>query len=406
MIPMKTTPHLFRMAGSLGLFLALLGGLSSCSDPIFYQIQYEKELNKDPTVPGGLTRIVQFNGALYTASGWLYRYDDAVKKWTRLPASQQPDGKKILDLAVAGDSLYALVSRGAAVEDTRLYRFKAGDTEWKTIIANNTGYTALQSLQGAAGDPSKALLFVGASKDSGTQRAVLYVQDTELKVVRETPSPTGSGGMLQGAAYFAPNYYLSIAGLGILAAASPEALGAASPLGDSAAAGTFTGFIPVGTHLIALTRNGTIWKIQGDTSLAASKAHSESDTVVFTGALALWTDPEDPTVQILLVGRNTTTSTYYTYGYYELAMDSGGELDIETLLVPGKDSLGRDISHEDSTRKTSSVAKNETYASSIGTHAVTSLLQAPSTIDTAMPLFAATQQNGLWSCRAKEWDIE
>ncbi|GHV00923.1 hypothetical protein FACS189483_11160 [Spirochaetia bacterium] len=302
--------------------------------------------------------------------------------------SDQPPGSKVLDLAVAGGYLYALTSGSSGLDSAKVYQYI---TSWSEV-SNGTGYT-LQSLHGA-----NDRLFVGAyttPEDKSVNRyAVLVVTGTALDLVRGPAAD--NQGELQAAAFFDSKYYISLAGQGIFHGTTAAALGTATALTDSAG-NNFTALLPVGTtELIAVTSKCRIWKIPPGTTAVAERDYN----VDFSGALALW---DDGTNQLLLLGRTSSsgiTTTSYTYGYWELPI-TGGALDVAAGLAdPGN-----------STNTVTTVASNAKYNSSLGTHVITSLYQAPGTIDTARPLFASTQQDGLWSSRLtgnppKEWNIE
>jgi hypothetical protein len=222
--------------------------------------------------------------------------------------------------------------------------------------------------------------------------AVLMANGTALDLLR---APAANNvGELQAAAFFDGGipingkYYISLTGLGIFRAAAPAGLGGAAAILGSDTTGNFTALLPVGSELIAVTSKGTVWKIQSGGTVAAAKDY----LVDFSGALALW---DDGTNQVLLLGRKDISTTYYTNGYWELPV-TGGVLDLSAgLAQPG-------------IAEPTTVANNAKYNSSIGTHVINSFYQAPAGIDPARPLFASTQQDGLWSIRlaTKEWNVE
>jgi hypothetical protein len=221
-----------------------------------------------------------------------------------------------------------------------------------------------------------------------------------LRFVRTLP------GTVLDAAYFSngsPNkYYVSVSGLGILGAPTDD-LSAIEPLADSP--GRVIGLIEIGEHLVAVTRNGTIWKIEKDGTVP--EENKTNFDVLFNGALAAWKDPYTDSgkdVDLLLLGSGVpwgSSATVYEYGYRELPTDDAGNLDLTAFLQrPGAPRAG----------VPTSASNYDSYYNTLDTHAVTSLYQAPYAIDPKMPVFASTQKDGLWSCREqgnpKEWDIE
>jgi hypothetical protein len=379
MVRMKTTLPI--AIGCLLLAGAVMFG-SCAQDAVFYTIQYDKELNKNPVIPGGPTKIVELDNALYVGSNHIYRY--AASSWGLLP--DPPGGKKILDLAVTDSYLYALVMTGSDLSDSMLCRLKNTDINsgsWEAV--NKNSYSRIQSIYGA-GDT----LFAGAYPG-----VLLYVDDTPpggpvFKEIRR-------GGMLKAAA-FNSKYYVSLMGEGILTGDKPADLENATPLtASSGNPGNFLGLIEIGGELIAVSGDGWIWRIDNTGAVVETKNYG----TLFNGALAKWKDPVDSgkTVDLLLLGRavsgGSSLTTYY-YGYYELPTGTDGKLNLTAafLQTPGYPLSG----------VPSSVSRYDTYYNTLGTHAVTSLYQAP--WDKA--LFASTQKDGLWSCRGntREWDVE
>jgi hypothetical protein len=374
--------------------LLLAGGIffSSCAqDAIFYTIQYDKALNKNPAIPGGPTRIVEHGDALYVGSNAVYAYTKGGSNWTLFSV---PPGKRVLNLARTDEYLYALTMNGSALSDARIYRMRmnsAPSLQWDAV-SKPGGYSKIQSIHGA-GDT----LFAGAYEGS----ALLYIKD-------DAPTPAltvipGVSGMLQAAARSGTNYYyVSIAGSGLLKSTdttNPAIL----PVMPNFS-GNFLGLISFkfkGTDYLAAVSGGGLVRItDGDGNIKAEKNY---DTRL-NGTLAVWKNP-DQTIDsgsetdLLLLGRGVpggSSTTSYEYGYRELVIedDGSGGVTLGSLQTPGSQ-----------TAAYTSASRYDTYYNTLGTHAVTSIYQAP--WDKA--LFASTQQNGLWSCRLsgnKEWDVE
>jgi hypothetical protein len=137
-----------------------------------------------------------------------------------------------------------------------------------------------------------------------------------------------------------------------------------------------------------------------------------------TGALTIWTNPDNENERLLLAGRQDThaasVDTGYTYGYLELELDAAGSSGIKDKSEFEEPGI-RDVSSVDK-------GDNERYKSTIGKHPVKFLFQAPESVDPpekdnlgsilypGMTLFASTQQNGVWSYRErdgmKQWNAE
>jgi hypothetical protein len=374
------------------LLAAGMALLASCAqDAVFYTIQYDKLLKKDAVIPGGPTKIVEIGNALYVGSNVIYRYAESTapgeeSRWRRLP--NQPGGKKIMHLAGTGMYLYALIEKDAALSTAELFRLKDPNTDggsWEPV--NKSGYSKIQSIFGA-GDT----LF--ARTNSGGEY-VLYIEDTAGSPVL-TRADNVSGPLNAAAKHKDGTYYVSLEGKGILKAVSPQDLSNEVLLqynGESP--GSFLSFIEIEEELIAVSGDGWLWRI-GDNGDVNGKKYD----VRLNGALAKWKNPvidSGKAVDLLLLGRQapggSSTATYH--GYYELPTDEAGKISGDlSLQTPGQPQSG----------VPTSVSKYDTYYNTLGTHAVTSLYQAP--WDTV--LFASTQQSGLWSCRGDpvEWDIE
>ncbi|MDR0388188.1 MAG: hypothetical protein LBH57_09160 [Treponema sp.] len=382
--------------------LLLAGGilLASCSqDAIFYTIQYDKVLNKNAAVPGSPGKIISLgsdpDNALYTGSNAIYRYKNpgsGAASWIRLPA--QPGGKRIMDLAgteAGPDSyLYALVMQGVNLSESGLYRKPNPNNDanagpWESV--DKAGGGAIQSLIGA-GDT----LFAGVYGGS-----LWYVTGRGGTLAQAS----GISGILKAAAFYAGRYYVALEGTGILSADSPADLGAGDPLSHGGnTPGNFVGLVEAGNSLIAVSGGGLIWRIDNSGAVVESKQFNVS----CNGAVAKWKDPGSGNdTDLLLLGRavagGSSVTTYY-YGYSELpvTVTAGGTTPVlgAVLQEPG-------LPMENAF---TSVSNNNSYYNTLGTHAVISLYQAP--WDNV--LFAATQQDGLWSCRSrgdpKEWNVE
>jgi hypothetical protein len=356
---------------------------ASCAqDAIFYTIQYDKNLNKDPAIPGGPTKIVEIGDTLYIGSNRIYRYAKPAESgeessWTRLPV--QAGGKKILDLAGTDTYLYALIMKDSSLSDSELVRLPvSGGDSWETWeTLDKSGHANIQSIYGA-GDT----LFAGTNSGGNY---VLYIADASESLARV---PNASGILKAAAKHSDGTYYISLDGRGILKAASPLELSNENILTyGSESPNNFLGLINIEDEVIAVSGGGWIWRIGGN-GLVIGKKYDAG----LNGILAKWKDPVDSgkNVDLLLLGRSGNN-----YGYSELPTGPDGKLNVDAALQrPGQPHSG----------VPTSVSKYETYYNTLGTHAVNSLYQAP----WDAILFASTQKDGLWSCRGdpKEWDVE
>jgi hypothetical protein len=393
--------------------LILSAGLCwSCNqDPIFYDISTEVTLN-NPKIPGAPTPIVVDNtrDKLYVSNGRIYVYEkpnaDARGYWQEL--SGQPPGGNTRGLAVIGDALYALTIGATYLDSAAIYRrslVPADSGEW-IPIENPSGYGKLQSIFGA-GD----YLFAGAlSGDSGY--AILYLEkgDTSLSCMADktvSDSDTGDLSALRGVVFFDSQYYMATTSNGIYRFAVPSdmiteglALRTATALPGSLDAGAYVGLIPIGSSVYGFGSSGKVWQGQAG---GRGRLVRSFENCCFTGALGIWKNPvPGKTEAFLLIGRGIQSSlSAYTFGYYELEIKAG-ELSIESgeLLTPGA-------------AEVSSVATQGQYVTSLQKNPLNGIYQVPWIENNdERPIFASSQQNGLWSYRKSrnsgvmEWNIE
>jgi hypothetical protein len=366
-------PAFFR-----ALLLLLIGTFFSCNqDDIFYQIENETAL-KDPLITGGPSNIVEFDDALYVASGsmWTYRSDD--NNWRKI---SNPDSNKILGIAATDDYLYAVTS-GINLDDSWYYRGDkdgAGKITWTQL--KSPAHPRPNGIYGA-GDT----LFVGAG-NSDSNYAVYAIEDnaSEFTQIRSPGSP--GEGMLLGAASWKDNYFISLDGKGVFASTDLNELKNDNTLVvGSTDKGDFTGFIVVDDSLLMVASTGFICKLS-TVGEGITSTNSKSLGFTFTGALAVWEDPGDSTSRYLLLGRKGSNTSYY--GYLECQISESFDIGIGGADDPQ-----------------ATVESNAAYRNSLGKRAVTSLYQAPATIDPKMPIFASTQITNFWSCRDRVWNYE
>jgi hypothetical protein len=361
-------------------FLPLLCGtllFFSCNqDDVFYQIENETEL-RNPLIEGGPSKIVEFGGALYVASGSIWAYKDG--GWSKI--SNQPVGTKVLDIAATGKYLYAVTSTGVNLGDSRYYRGTAagGEIAWDDVIARPPSHPYPNTVYG-----TEDALFVGAATQSSNYAAYALLDgEREFRLIREQTS-SGAGRLL-GAAKWDNRYFISLESQGVFAGADLDAL---TLVTDSAGKGNFTGFIEVDGSLLMAASNGFICKLSPGES-AVTESNSRSLGFTFTGAIAVWNDPDDDTSRYLLLGRKGSNSNYSGYGYLEWDIPPPFDIKATGPVEPQ-----------------ATVSSNAAYKNSLGKRAINSIYQTPKDVDEKMPIFASTQGYNLWACRDRIWNYE
>jgi hypothetical protein len=347
--------------------------LGSCSDPIFYSIsQEEKPL--EPLIKGSPTNFVNFQSNIYVGSGRiLYRYngqypnDPARGDWTTFTP-----GGNIRQLAATNNTMYALC------EDSVKYILKksGNGSSWSNASVPNE--ISIQSIHAAYNT-----LFIGTGdsiyKYDGTSLTPLTGADTANK-------------RLNGAAYDGSDYYLSVSGGGIYK--SDLTLGGANLIGNSNNV-LFMGIINLdetntSNKIVAISRDGELYDVKD--SSVEKKNYTLGNKNFATGALAIWTNPNNYSEKLLVAGRQSMEYTVnYLQGYLEFKLDSGNNI-ISNFSEPGKNSP-------------SSVNNYGTYQSLMEKNPVHSLFQANDGT-----LFASTATNGVWSYRLRndkwQWNAE
>jgi hypothetical protein len=391
------------------LFISLAASLffNACNqDPIFYNISQEVKL-REPLIKGIPTNIVFFNGSIYVANlSSLYRYGkppsgEEKPVWDK-PA--QPPGGDIWGLAATNGYLYALTGSEPKY-GLGLKRLGNQPTDtWESV--DSAGYSSLQTIYG-----DSEMLFVGSRYCEPTPSSkdyyILYADETENKLKGLKTDSENGFGLLSGAAKIGSEHYLATKGSGIFVYD-----GSTVPLGDAISSSKnreITGLIAwvdgSGNAMLAATeRDGNILKFNFTSSEFKTVGNvGNYDT---TGALALWRTPPvqgDSTnhdtlpPQLLLMGiQRSLNSTSYINGYREI------DLEVSDGSLPDSAS-----SH---TPSTSVFTNDAAYTSSLGEIPIYHFFQAPNTLDPDMTLFAATQNEGLWSFRNRsegwQWNAE
>jgi hypothetical protein len=303
--------------------------------------------------------------------------------------SDRPPGIKVLTIAATSGYLYAVTSKGVDLSDSGYYRYpKAGSSaappDWEPIPGpeNHPKPVAIYS----AGDA----LFVGAMSDANHAVYALKDGDMEFKLIKQSASQ-GSGRLL-GAAQWDGKYFFSLDGQGVFTVTNLD--GADSPVlvPGSVDKGNFNAFMVIDNTLLMVSTSGLICQLSS-TGDSITDANSHSLGFTFTGALAVWENPDqsadENTKRLLLLGRKGSNIDYSGYGYYECSIPAGFQI---------KNLAAKDPQV--------TVEKNATYRNSLGKRAINSIYQAPASIDPDMPIFASTQAYHLWACRDGVWNYE
>lgn len=367
------------------ILLFSLAALSCDQSPLFYSISKETP-PKDPIVSGAPSRIVESNvsgsAQLYVANGKVWVYEE--NSWTRM--GNQPNGY-IREVAATTSALYALTVDGTDSLDTKLWKSTDG-MSWD-VVGNTTVYSTLGGIFGA-GDT----LFVGATDENGSKAAVLYDDSGTLKSALSGISIGDTvPGTLAGAVQMGGTYYLAITGMGIYAADSVAGLASATPIHNDSINTSdpkynLNGLIALSTEVVAVGSGG--YMLRGDNNGFSEVSGACDTSYPYTGALAVWTDPDNPSNKLLLVGRRNST---YTNGYWEIPLN-GGDLPVGTvsLNVPGSSSP-------------TTAGDKDTYQQALGQKVLTALYQAQGT-GLGDILLASTLRDGLWACRDGVWNAE
>jgi len=327
------------------IFFSIIALFGSCSDPIFHTVFQETPKLK-PLIGGSPTNFVTFNSKLYVASGkkiWEYN-GTSWKEYIKLSGF-------VGNLAATNSSLYVTYIKGNG-NDGRIKIFTSTPDYYDLPISNVQSIHAVDNV-----------LF--ACNSSGT---ISYTTDNATFTQISTAT-----GILNGVASDSTHYYLCTdKGIFCASKSSPST---ATSISDK----NFVGIINTSTNIIAaISNDGKLYQVT-NTGIT-EKASFPDDKRNPTGMLAVWSDGTD---SLLLAGRREyyySTSTGYTNGYLEIALDASGNI-TGSFGNPGKS------------------CNYDSYVSSLGKEPVNHFIQTPSSIDTNKTLFASTQKNGVWSYR-------
>lgn len=296
----------------------------------------------EPLINGSPSKLVSSGGAIYTANGKLWRYSNGWSQVGGVPSH-------IYDIAAGGSVLYLL---SASVSGTSVHTLNGGKLE------NQTEYDVIQGLYSDG-----TSVFVGGMKSASGEYAVLNISGNFLSFKQKINSPLAG-----------------IAGPYIATAISGIYNG--STLIPSSSGYSIAGIIKVEEQFIAVTSNGKILEINGN----SLTEHSSSSYPSFTGALAVYKRNGST---LLLLG---SKSGIYDLGYREMKLDGNFE-----LFDPGANAPNSTVSDRDK------------YRATLAKHAVNSLMQLsedPGGGDGLPVIFASTQKGGLWAYRNNEWNSE
>jgi hypothetical protein len=406
------------------LFLLVFVFFACKQDPIFYTISQEVA-PRDPRIPGGPVNFTVFTRAgdggktlLYAASGKKLHWYAGTGWDNRNWGVPQPGGW-IKYLAATGDFLFAICYPGdSGLKAPALKRIAADGNEWAALELEDDAknYPFFQTVYA----PSPQWVFIGSViRSNNNSFVILYANgaqdgDKVIRVLKDNGLILDDG-LLCGAAFYNGDYYLCTE-TGVVYAVPETLLSAGAGTVKKLSAGTrlkgiitLEGADPAAPPVVAMSRGGKLYNVtaadaEGKIPAAVDASGKELSMGDYaTGALALWKEvtaenDESGKTLLLLAGKQDSftysTSSGYTYGYREFKITADG---IEQPREPG------------GTYPTSA-DNNERYRSTIGKHQVNFIFQAPYKVDTAMPLFAATEKDGVWSYRERDgtwqWNAE
>jgi len=371
------------------LFAMLLGLILSCAqDSIFYDISLERE-PKNPRIAGSPTNMAILNSRIYAGTrrgNKIFYYEN--KKWSSINTV----GGSLGNLASDGSHLYVLLfPKGDPLKQALIKRFDGTDWDdaWNdSLFIDYSGYS-IETIFCAGGK-----VFAGGRK--GESNYAIFECDPadsspSFATFMETASP------FSGVVEYGAETYLATYNDGVFKYNDTTA-----PIAETVNK-RISGIIETGGILVAVSSNGIVYTYEpGDIEFVTLTSPGGE----FTGAMCKWfefnsVDNPNPTVpSLLLLGRQAQSSSS-NQGYRELILDTSGKPTTGIIKTPGEEDL-----------PTSANSKRAMYESSIGKHAVNSILQVPydmvSDAETEydLPVFASTAQNGIWSCHLGEWNAE
>ncbi|MCL2442137.1 MAG: hypothetical protein FWD13_01570 [Treponema sp.] len=375
------------------LFLTLvILVITACNDPIFYTISKETPLQK-PRIDGSPTKFVEFDGAMFVASGKsLYYYKDDI--WNRISLENW-----IRDIAATSGHLYICTEESGEM----IWRASDLNFQWNRI---STGTLNVQKIFGVTN-----ALYISSITGSGSTftYAIHNLPDSGTSL-QEVSTGTNGVSMLNGVAASGSDVFLcstfdntdrnnvkgGIFHTTIGSSAAALVPGSFIPVitQDTPTLLRFTGIISLDTTpniIAAIDYNGRLYKVTPsglDGPVAEIKDGRRT-----TGALGIWQDKNNPTSdRLLLVGRQDigySLTTGFTYGYIELKFSVDGTINAE-FKNPGSDPLPTTISNY------------EQFLSSLGKNPINYIHQFSGN----GMLFASTQYRGVWSYKVREGSLQ
>ena len=383
---MKKTIRIFVNAALLCFLL-----FSCKQDAIFYHISIEPP-KKDPLIKGTPTNIVLVGGNIFAGSrngSTIYCYDGS--GWSQIA---KPGGS-LQDLATDGTDLYAIVyngdiARGASM--IKKYDTSAGTWDGSSSLE---GYS-IQTIYGAGGK-----IFAGAVRKSGNSCAILYLDGTNLVILKENTSLLTGAAEISGTGIFLAGGFAAEKNGVFLVNASFTDLSA--PISGTEKV-NIKGIIETGGKILAVSGDSTTSGRIFIYNTASEKFDPPTGAGLnFTGALSVWHQYDSSASvwkpALLLMGVHGTSKN--NQGYREIVLNEDGTPPSSiSIRAPGDNAL-------------SSVLEKAKYNAGIGQHPVHSILQVPPEIELSsatsegtLPIFASTSINGLWSYRNGEWNAE
>jgi hypothetical protein len=351
------------------VFLPLVLLISCNQDPIFTMISNEVE-PKEPLIKGSPSNLAKHGDNIYVANGklWSCYTESTDGRWSQVGGVPS----KIYDIAAGTDGftdgLYLLRVDNS---DTTVYKLDGG------AIGNPTGYGMIQGIY-SDGDA----VYAGAM--SGNSYAILVVNYNAFTVIQTIGSPLAGVAKTSNATYFAT------ANDGILRRESGGTITNIGGSGYSIAGIINAGSIGAKERIIAVTGNGYIFEVDGNT------LKTYGTGTQFTGGLTVYTgNTANSGVKLLLLG---VKNDIYNMGYREIDLTPDSYDNITySLLTPG----------ERASRST--VSGRDRYEATLAKYAVNSLIQLneySGGSDGLPVIFASTQKDGLFSYRNNEWNGE
>ncbi|GBU28439.1 hypothetical protein R84B8_01998 [Treponema sp. R8-4-B8] len=385
------------------IILLVVFSLVSCNDAIFYKITVEPPMI-EPLIGGSPTNFVEYNSKLYIASGkniFSYGKNEQSGKYEWSDPAWQKLDSFVINLAVVGDSLYAVYLSGDSGKIRRYY--KDGNPIEVEILPDNVPCN-VQSIYASnnylfaciRNDKNAYAFYYKEDEKTGFKEISLQISDTEKK-----------NCILKGVAFDGTYYYLCT-NYGIFYVNKHID----SPLLVPGANYVFTGIINLNANCVAaISERGDLHEISiSENGPISKKVAGFNDGRYSTGALALWhKDINDKTPSLLLAGRYEdyySTTSAYSNGYVEIELDETGKIKI--VLNEKGDEIQR--FREPGKSPPTSIDDYDRYTPSLGKKLINNIIQTPFTIDENMTMFASTQQDGLWSYKKRDnimiWNAE